>query len=288
MPPAKGPWTLLAVLEAADAFLREAGLPDARREAEELLAHGLGCKRLDLYLDYDRPLGEDERASLRPLLKRRAAREPLQYIVGRWPFRELELIVDRRALIPRPETEELVDRALALVSHIEGPLRVADAGCGTGCIALSLLKERPRTRVLALDASTEALELCRENAAANGLGEGLACRRHDLLTEPPPAQVDLLLSNPPYVPPGRRGKLQEELAHEPQAALYTKDEQGMEFYCRFRDTLADWLPPGGLFCFEIGEEQGPLLAGLFRDVAQDLEVGLDLRGRQRFFSGVRR
>ncbi len=278
-------WTLLAVLRASEDFLKQAGLPGARREAEELLSHSLACSRLELYVDYDRPLGEDERAVLRPLLRRRARREPLQYILGCWPFRELELKVDARALIPRPETEELLE--LVLEHTPPGSRQAIDAGCGGGCIALSLLRERPDTQVLALDASEAALELCRENAEANGIRKGLECLQLDLLRETPPAPVDLLVSNPPYVEPAQKGQLQPELAWEPGEALYTKDPEGLEFYRRFRDTLPAWLKPGGAFFFEIGERQGPRLLELFRDGAKELHLHKDMQGRTRFLRGLR-
>ena len=165
--------TVAEVVAASTDFLKAKGVPSPRVDAEHLIAKGLGVTRLDLYLQYDRELTEDELTACRALVQRRGTREPLAYILGEWGFRRLTLAVDKRALIPRPETEVVVERCLALLEGVEGP-RVLDVGTGTGAIALAIADERPDATVTATDVSEEALTLAVENGERTGLGDRVA------------------------------------------------------------------------------------------------------------------
>jgi release factor glutamine methyltransferase len=208
--------TLGEALAAAAAYLDRKGASTPRLDAELLLAHAFGLTRIELYTDYDRPLSEAELAPARALVRRRGTREPLAYVLGEWGFRTLVLRTDARALVPRPETELLVERALALVDGITSP-RVADVGTGSGAIALSIASERPDAQVLATDVSRDALELARENAERLGLEIALI---HTNLVEGLTGPFDLVVSNPPYVDPEEFATLQEEVRDwEPRAAL---------------------------------------------------------------------
>lgn len=199
-------WTTRRLLDWIREAFEKAGLDSARLSAEILLAHVLGCDRLRLYMDPDRPASAEERETLRGLVRRALAQEPIQYLVGTWSFFGMEIACDGRALIPRPSTETLIEHVLQHAKRGahgggEPPLRrIADVGTGTGCIALALARHVPVAEVIATDISADALALARENAARHGLGKRIEFREGDLL-EPLAGEVfDLIASNPPYIP----------------------------------------------------------------------------------------
>ncbi len=207
------------VHKASTAFLAGKGVPSPRVDAEHLVGKALGLTRLDLYLQHDRELGEAELASARELVRRRGAREPLAYVLGEWGFRRLTLSTDRRALIPRPETEVVVERCLARLADLEYP-EVLDVGTGSGAIALAIADEHPGARVTAIDLAEEALALAAENAARTGVAERVRLVRHDLADGLPGGPYDLVVSNPPYVLPEEIDSLAPEVRDwEPRAAL---------------------------------------------------------------------
>ncbi|HZD05682.1 MAG TPA: HemK/PrmC family methyltransferase, partial [Longimicrobiales bacterium] len=199
------PWTVLRMIRWSAAWLEGKGVERGRLDGEHLLAHVLDLSRLQLYLQYERPLTADELAAYKPLLLRRARREPLQYILGRTSFRELELRTDHRALVPRPETERLVQEVLDWAASRDpsgagsGGLTALDVGTGTGCIALSLAREGPFARVVATDTSGEALELARENAREAGLDQVVELVAGPLFQPVGEERFDVVVSNPPYV-----------------------------------------------------------------------------------------
>lgn len=277
------PPDLATLLRLSRDWLAARGVENSIRETDELAARALGCRRLDLYLDHDRIPDEDEKTRLRELLRRRAAGEPLQYLLGSQPFRRAELRVDSRVLIPRPETEELVDLVLEHEGERAG-LQVLDAGTGSGCLAISLAQELRDCQVLAVDSSSGALEVATENARRNGVAERIEFRRLNLLLEWPAQPLDLLVSNPPYVSLAERAGLQRELAHEPEEALFG-GEDGLIFYRRFAAGLEHLLRPGGRFYLEMGDRQGPALQELFSGRCEAVEIRLDLAGRERFLLG---
>lgn len=285
-----GPWTVLRLIRWSADYLSEKGVESARLDAEHLLAHALGTSRLQLYLQFDRPLTPDELDLFRPFLRRRAAREPLQYIVGRAAFRELELRTDARALIPRPETEVLVEKVLEWARG-RADLTAVDVGTGTGCIALSLLKEGPFTHVWGVDPSPDALELAGINAAGVAEATGLALVQGEGLGAlPPGVRVNVVVSNPPYVREDEAAGLQPEIRdHEPHLALFA----GADGLAVVRQVVAgaeDRLVAGGLLALEIGAGQGSAVlelvgaSGAFRDAA----VHRDLSGKPRIVTAVRR
>jgi release factor glutamine methyltransferase len=228
--------TVAEVLRASTAYLGERGIDTARLDAELLLSRALGLTRIELYTQHDRPMTEAERAAARALVQRRGRREPLAYVLGDWGFRRLTLKTDARALVPRPETEIVVERCLALLDGAEEP-RVADVGTGTGAIALALKDERPDARVVATDASMDALALARENADANGLDVHFV--QADLLTGVA-GPFDLVVSNPPYVAEAELETLQPELTWEPRAALLDAG-QTARLAREARAVLGGWL-----------------------------------------------
>jgi release factor glutamine methyltransferase len=267
---------LAEVLAGATDYLAARGVESARLDAERLLAQALGLQRIELYTQYDRPLTEDERTRARELVQRRGAREPLAYVLGDWDFRRLTLKTDRRALVPRPETEILVDRCLALLEDAEEP-RVADVGTGTGAIALSLKQGLPDARVTATDSSPDALALATENAAANGLSVRFIGT--DLL-EGVDGPFDLVVSNPPYVLDGELDALEPEVRDwEPRGAL-VDEGQTRRLIDEARRVLDGWL------VLEVHEERAALTAGWLDEAGYELvHVTRDLAGKERIVEG---
>lgn len=284
------PWTPIRLTRWSGEYLQGKGVVAGRLDAELLLAHVLEMKRLDLYLQHDRPLLPTELESFKALLKRRAAREPLQYILGTVTFRELELAADRRALIPRPETERLVEEVLLWARDRAGDgLMAADIGTGTGAIALSLLREGPFQRVVATDTSTEALELARENAFALGLAERMDLREGALFDSlDPGARFDALVSNPPYIPEGDREGLDPEVRDwDPPSALFAGPE-GLDVLLPLVTGASGFLHPGGLLAVEVGEGQAGRVARAMEETQafREIRIRPDLAGRERVVLGV--
>jgi len=263
--------TLGEALRSATEYLDRKGIDTPRVDAELLLAHALGLQRIQLYTEHDRPLNEAERAAARALVERRGRREPLAYVLGEWGFRRLVLKTDGRALVPRPETEIVVDRALALLDGIEAP-RVLDVGTGTGAIALSIATERPDARVTATDVSEEALALARENAERLDIRVGLVCTS---LVENLDGDFDLVVSNPPYVLPSELDGLPAELLAEPRGALV--DEGQTEALARAARRILD-----GWLVLEVHENRAAAASDLLSELGYTgARITRDLVGRER-------
>ncbi len=268
--------TLGETLDAATAYLAERGVEHPRLDAELLLARSLGLTRLELYTQHDRPLTAAERESARGPVRRRGAREPLAYVLGDWGFRRLTLHTDRRALVPRPETEVVVERCLALLDGVQSP-RVLDVGTGTGAIALALKQELPDAHVTATDSSGEALALAGENAAANGLEVRFV--ETDLL-DGVDGPFALVVSNPPYVQAGELEALAPEVREwEPRAALVDagQTERLVEQAARVLD---GWL------VLEIHAGRAAHVTALLEAAGYDgVQVTPDLAGLDRIVEG---
>lgn len=247
-------WTTRRLLAwIADAFGKQ-GIESPKLCAEIVLGSVLGCERLRLYMDPDRPASTEERDRLRALVKRALGHEPVQYLVGSWSFFGIELACDRRALIPRPSTETLVEHILQHARRPDaGPVRmIADIGTGTGAIAIALAKNLPAARVVATDVSAEALALARENVERHGLGDRVELREGDLL-EPIASEegaFDVLASNPPYIPDREWAAVPPNVAaHEPTLAL-RGGADGLDFVRPLIDGAPRLLRPGGWLVVE--------------------------------------
>ena len=271
--------TIGEVLRRSTDHLAARGSGRPRLEAERLLAHALGLERVELYMHLDRPLSVAELDDARALVRRRADGEPLQYVLGEWGFRRLTLRVDGRALIPRPETETLVERCLTLLDGDDAP-RVLDVGAGSGAVALALADEHPGARVTAIDVSEAALSLARENAERTGLAVELLC--HDLFAGLPGDGWDLVVSNPPYVRDDELASLASEvLDWEPALALF--DQGHTEALVR-EATRA--LRPGGALAIETHEDGASGVADLLdREGYVAVRTTKDLAGRDRVVEG---
>jgi release factor glutamine methyltransferase len=264
--------TLAEVLKGATEYLAGRGIDTARVDAELLLARALGLARIELYTQHDRPLSDAERTAARELVQRRGRREPLAYVLGDWDFRRLTLKTDRRALVPRPETEIVVERCLALLAGIEAP-RIVDVGTGTGAIALALKQERPDAIVTATDVSADALALAQENAEANALDLRLV--EGDLLAGVD-GPLDLVVSNPPYVGAEELDALEPEVRDwEPRAAL-VDEGQTLRLARDAQSVLAGWL------VLEVHEERAQAISDALAKLGfEGVSIRLDLAGRER-------
>lgn len=278
-------WTILRMILWSADYLAGKGVENHRLDAEWLLARALGLDRLQLYLQYDRPLSLAEREAFKPLLRRRAGREPLQYILGRTAFRELELSTEAGVLIPRPETEVLVEEVLSWARSRDRELKsVLDLGTGTGAVALSLAVEGGCARVVATDVSTAALDLAQENAKRHGVGPQVEFL-HGSLFEPlePGERFDVVVSNPPYIEAGEEAELQPEVREwEPKEALFA-GEDGLDVIRPLVAGAAERLLPGGLLALEVGSTQTETVAGLLEATGAFAEIRTrrDLSGRPR-------
>ena len=258
--------TAREAIAEAERRLGAAGVETPRVDAELLVAHLLGVSRTQLFADLDR-----EVAGLEPLLARRESREPLAYVLGEWGFRRLTLQTDARALVPRPETEILVERALALLEGMRSP-RVLDVGVGSGAIALALKDERPDARVTGVDVSPDALALARENASRLGLDVELCAGGVETAAD----GWDLVVSNPPYVE--TLEGLQPELRHEPEVALVGSG---------FHEHLAETARTRAL-ALEVGAGQAERVAAALEASAyRNVKITRDLSGIERVVEGVR-
>jgi release factor glutamine methyltransferase len=265
-----------------EGYLKEKGFESARLTGELLLAGTLGLKRLDLYLQFDRPLTPDELAEFKGRLRRRAKREPLQYIEGEAAFRDLRLRVDPRVLIPRSETELLVDEVLAWARGREG-LHALDVGTGSGAIALSLATEGPFARVVATDVSPGALEVARANFAASAPGAPVELLQGAVYAPVRGETFDVVVSNPPYIGESERGELDPGVRDwEPAQALFSGAD-GLDVIRELVAGAPRHLRPGGLLALEIGWKQAGAVAELVRavDGFSEPAVRRDLEGRDR-------
>lgn len=278
-------WTVLRLMRWSGEYLEGKGVSRGRLDAEHLLAHAVGVPRLQLYLQFDRPLEAEELDRFRPLLKRRAEREPLQYILGRAAFRELELTVDRRVLVPRPETEILVEEVLAwAAARQRDDLTAVDLGTGSGAIALSLLHEGPFARVVGTDASEDALAVAALNARSTGLEERLELRHGSLFAPLGHGErFDAVVSNPPYVAESEAAALEPEVGvWEPAAALFGGPD-GLSVLRAIVGGAGEFIRPGGLLALEVGDQQAGMVMAAVEGAGgyDDVSVRRDLAGRQR-------
>ena len=251
-------WTLLELVKWTTDYLQTHGIERARSDAEILLARTVGLRRIDLYLNHDQPLGKDELAGFKSVIKRRIAREPVAYITGRRGFWSLDLAVDPSVLIPRPETECLVESVLPFLDAPAGaPKRVLDLGTGSGAIVLALAHAHPEHRYLAMDRSLAAVRTARQNARQLGLDDHIDwwCADWDAALSPGRARFDLIVSNPPYVRRGDIDALQPEVRlYEPRLAIDGSDD-GLSCLRQIISSAYRYLAAGGWLALEMGCDQ---------------------------------
>ena len=276
-------WTPLKLLEWTTERFAKERIESARLEAQLLLAHALHCDRVQLYTNFDKPLGEPELAAYRELVRRRLAGEPVAYLVERREFWSMPLLVDARVLIPRPDTETLVEVALNLISDHTKPVTIADIGTGSGAVALALATELPAACIVAADVSAGALEVAQANAAALGFAERVRFVCGEVLQPVVAlAPIDMIVSNPPYIPTADIAGLAADVRREPTLAL-DGGVDGLAIMRRLVRQAPKVLREGGWVAVEHGADQGPAVAAIFDDVGCFTPAALhrDLAGRPR-------
>ncbi len=279
-------WTVLDLLRWTTAHFGKQGIETARLDAECLLAHALDTQRLRLYLEFDKPVEEAERARFRELVKRRGSdRVPVAHLTGRKEFWSLPLCVTPEVLTPRPDTETLVQAALECLPEREAPGCLLEVGTGSGAVALALLSERPKLRVVATDVSPAALAVAGSNAERLGLADRLDLRSGSLYEPVAGERFGLVVSNPPYLAEAEAAGLAPELAFEPRQALFAGPE-GTEVLRELVVGSPAHLEPGGYLLVELAPTQAPAVAGWMRAAGyEDVRVHDDLARRPRVVSG---
>lgn len=286
-----GPRTLLDYLRLTTDFLAAKKIDSARLDAELLLGEVLGLARVQLYTNFERPLAREEVDRYRELVRRRAAREPVAYILGRREFWSLDFEIDRRVLVPRPDTELLVELAVAALQTRAGAatLHVADVGTGSGAVAVAIAKEVPNARVVATDKSQAALEVAPRNADRHGVADRIEFVSGDLCAplrgrEP----FDLIVSNPPYVKADEVAALDPEIRDwEPRLALVSGAD-GMDATRALVESALQVLAPGGSLWVEVGSQAGAVRECFVSNGYADVRVHRDLAGSDRVVNGYKR
>jgi len=271
-------WTVLELLRWTTDFFGRKGIENARLDAEVLLAHALGCKRIDLYIQFEKPVTPDERAAYRGLVQARAERKPVSLLLGEKEFWSLRFQVTPDVLTPRPETELLVALVLEVLPEKDSPARILDVGTGSGAVALAIAHERPKAQVTATDLSAEALQIARENADHLHVAERVRFLEGNLYEPVRGDRFDVVVSNPPYLVDSRaaRDGLPPELSHEPEQALFAGPE-GLDVLNPLIENAATVLEPGGTLALEIGFDQSQTVqAAMTKAGLVDVGVRRDL------------
>lgn len=276
-----GTWTTLAVLDWTTKRFSDAGISSARLEAQLLLAHVLGCSRVQLYTGFDKPLAEAELTGYRELIRRRLGGEPVAYLVSEHEFWGLPFHVDPSVLVPRPDTETVIEVARSTRADRTAPCRVLDLCTGSGAIAISLAKELPAARVVATDISEAAVALAKKNVERNGMADRIEVRAGDLWDVVAGETFDLIASNPPYIASAIIPTLSAEVRCEPAIAL-DGGADGLQFYDRICAAARGHLTPGGALVVEHGYDQADavrerFLAAGFEHVALVHDLGKNPR-----------
>jgi len=273
--------TVLEILQSTTGYFQKHNIESPRLNAEHLLAHVLGRKRIELYLEFERQLNESELTPLRELVKRRAKGEPLQHLLGTVEFCGRTFLCDKRALVPRPETEQLVELLISSFKIEIPDSRILDVGTGSGVIALSLAAEYPEAEILASDISEEALALARKNADRLGLGAHVRFLKSELL-ENVEGTFDLIVANLPYISTEQRQTLSREVLHDPDIALFS-GARGDELLRKLIAQAPSRLRPGGALALEIGIGQDKtLVSAMAKKNYRDICAKNDYSGVTRF------
>ena len=274
-------WRIIDIINWSKEYFEKNNIDSPRLTIELLLKHVLGLDRIDLYTQFEKPINEGELHTLKEMIQLRAKRVPLQYILGSVEFYGMNYIVNENVLIPRPETEEIVD--LIIKSYdTQSKLRILDIGTGSGCIAISLGKHFINSEVYAIDNSTSALKVAKQNSLDLGV-ENVKFAYADILSTSPKLKYDIIVSNPPYVSINEMDEIEPELNYEPKSAL-TDSLDGLKFYRRFVTIFDDILSINGRFYLELNSTSSKVISNLFKDKYK-VEVIKDLSDNPRILKG---
>ena len=270
-------WTIQKLLTWVTEYLTQKGVDAPRLSAELLLSHVLGLKRIELYTQYNKVVAQEQLTQLRDLVKRAGEHEPVAYLVGRTEFYSIEFEVTPDCLIPRPETELLVQRSIEFLRKRTGPQQVCDLCTGCGIIAVAIAKNVPDAKVIATDISETALAVAARNVEKHKLAERIELRHGDLF-EPLVPQLDLfdlIVSNPPYVTAAQYEALDRNVKdYEPRIALYAGPD-GLDVYRKIMEKVSQFLKPDGILLLEIGYQQGPAVRGLLEQTGVFAQIRID-------------
>ena len=286
-------WTIRELMKSAIEHLQGKGFEEARLSVELLLAHALDLQRIQLYVNFDKPVAPEELKQFRTLYERRLTREPVQYIIGSANFMGLHFTVDPRVLIPRPETETLIEQVMIACQRYstDEPIHILEVGTGSGNIAVSIAKYVKHAQITTIDISLEALAVAKQNAHLHSVESQIKFSCSDIFDESDElfqTQYDLLVSNPPYVPKDEWEQLQKEVRDfEPSSAL-TDGNDGFKFYHHMAKIIPSILKPGGGIVFEVGFSQAETVVRELKDAGMvELQITNDLQGVPRVVSGTR-
>lgn len=275
--------SLLEILTLSTEHLRKHNVDEPRLSSELIITKVLNVKRLDIYLQFERELTDEEISKIRSLLKRRSEHEPIQYILGETEFYGLKFNVNPSVLIPRHDTEILVQTAIDLIG--DKALSVLEIGTGSGCIAVSLTHKCRNIKIIATDVSEEVLKTAKENSVFNKVNDRISFIRQDILKEMPKEKYDIIISNPPYISKEVIGTLDRQVKdYEPLRAL-TDGGDGLAFYRRINEIIPDILETGGSVLLEIGYDQAENVKAIYEKSLKYIEIMRDYSGNNRVFKG---
>ena len=277
-------WRVIDLIHWSESYFKEKAFSNPRSEIEWLLCSSLKCGRLDLYMRFEEPLSKRQLSTLRSWVKRRLKQEPLQYITGSCDFYGREFLVNSKVLIPRPETERLIEESIRTLQSFQNP-KILDIGTGSGCIGITMAKERKDSLVIGLDRSEESLKVAKKNSTALN-ANNISFIQMDILNEYPKDRFDLIISNPPYVPKNDMlGLMKDVRGFEPDIAL-TDFSDGLTFYKRFVNILANITKESSTIVLEVGLGNHPdnVLSILKESGYSDIRITNDYNGDRRVFS----
>jgi release factor glutamine methyltransferase len=276
-------WTIIDIIRWGADFFTEKGIDSPRLTIELILSFVLSYDRLQIYTQYDKPLSDDELARIKEAVLRRARREPLQYITGYTEFYGFKITVDENVLIPRPETETLVETIIKN-HNVSQSLTILDIGCGSGCIAIALAKMLPNSQITAIDINCETIAIAQKNAELNE-AQNITFGQVDILKAEPDSKFDVIVSNPPYISSQEFNTLELEVRYyEPKSAL-TDSSDGLTFYKRFAELFPKLLKENGKFYLEIGYGQAGDIKNIFKATGFNISIINDLAGIERVVIG---
>ncbi|OGC24378.1 protein-(glutamine-N5) methyltransferase, release factor-specific [candidate division WOR-1 bacterium RIFOXYB2_FULL_42_35] len=274
-------WTITKLLDWTTDYFKKAQIEWPHLEAEILLAHSLGLKRIELYTQHERALSKEELANFKLLIKRRSLHEPIAYITGYQPFMVLDIIVDQNVLIPRPETEQMVEIVIELVTRNPQLVTIADIGTGSGCIAVTLAKYLPQVKVIAIDSAPQAIAVAQKNADKHQVSNRCQFIIGNLL-EPLTEKIDLIISNPPYIPTAIIETLETNVKDfEPRQAL-DGERDGLDYIRRLIKESPQHLKENGQLILEFGIDQAEEIKRLAQQSFREIKIIRDASGKARF------